>query len=101
VRPIAFFGQYSLPSFSRLQKNIKRWADLAKWRPTLNELTTFAQEFVDDFTTAINADRAKNINDDYYAHSLYFIRDALIFSVFEHSVAFADAGGVLRVLAST
>ncbi|KAJ7786981.1 hypothetical protein B0H14DRAFT_3582298 [Mycena olivaceomarginata] len=41
---------------------------------------------------------AKNVNDDYYAPSLYFIRDALIFCVFEHSVAFADAGGVLRVL---
>ncbi|KAJ7933704.1 hypothetical protein B0H13DRAFT_2306538 [Mycena leptocephala] len=63
-----------------LQKNIKRWTDLAKWRPTVDELTTFAQEFVEDFTIAVNADRAKNVNDDYYAHSLYFIRDALIFS---------------------
>ncbi|KAJ6578242.1 hypothetical protein B0H19DRAFT_1253505 [Mycena capillaripes] len=61
-----------------LQKNIKRWADLAKWRPTLDELTTFAQEFVDDFTTAINAEGRR--------------------TVFEHSVAFADAGGVFRVL---
>ncbi|KAJ7822073.1 hypothetical protein B0H14DRAFT_2598748 [Mycena olivaceomarginata] len=81
-----------------LKKNIKRWADLAKWKPTPDELTTFAQEFVDNFTIAINAESAKNVNDDYYAHSVYFIRDALIFCVFEHSVAFADAGGVLRVL---
>ncbi|KAJ7178013.1 hypothetical protein C8R46DRAFT_888180 [Mycena filopes] len=81
-----------------LKNNIKRWADLAKWKPTIDELTTFAQEFVDDFTIAINADSAKNVDDDYYAHSLYFIRDALIFCVFEHSVAFADAGGILRVL---
>ncbi|KAJ7846188.1 hypothetical protein B0H14DRAFT_2584259 [Mycena olivaceomarginata] len=71
-----------------LKKNIKRWADLAKWKPTLDELTTFAQEFKVQRT----------VNDDYYAHSVYFIRDAFIFCVFEHSVAFADAGGVLRVL---
>ncbi|KAJ7939789.1 hypothetical protein B0H13DRAFT_2497556 [Mycena leptocephala] len=81
-----------------LKKNIKRWADLAKWKPTLPELEKFAQDFVKDFTEAINTERAKNINDDYYAHSQYFIRDALIFCVFEHGVAFADAGVVLRVL---
>ncbi|KAJ7813607.1 hypothetical protein B0H14DRAFT_3749508 [Mycena olivaceomarginata] len=81
-----------------LKTNIKHWADLAKWKPTVDELTTLAQEFVDNFTIAINAENAKIVNDDYYAHSLYFIRDALIFSVFEHSVAFADAGGVLHVL---
>ncbi|KAJ7798141.1 hypothetical protein B0H14DRAFT_2389019 [Mycena olivaceomarginata] len=64
----------------------------------LYELTAFAQKFVDDFTLAINTESATNVNDDYFAHSQYFIRDALIFCVFEHSVAFADAGGVLRVL---
>ncbi|KAJ7789131.1 hypothetical protein B0H14DRAFT_3574840 [Mycena olivaceomarginata] len=70
------------------QEKIKRWADLAKWRPTPSELKNFAEDF--------NA--PKNIDDDYYAHSQYFIRDALIFCVFEHGVAFADAGVVLRVL---
>ncbi|KAJ7812312.1 hypothetical protein B0H14DRAFT_3752725 [Mycena olivaceomarginata] len=63
-----------------------------------NESQQLAQEFVNNFTITINAENAKIINDNYYAHSLYFICDALIFSVFEHSVAFADAGGVLRVL---
>ncbi|KAJ7481934.1 hypothetical protein FB451DRAFT_1171061 [Mycena latifolia] len=81
-----------------LKNNIKRWADLAKWKPTLAELSSFAQEFVTDFTVAINAESAKNVNDDYYAHSQYFIRDALIFCVFENAAAFADAGSVLRVL---
>ncbi|KAJ7358547.1 hypothetical protein DFH08DRAFT_802365 [Mycena albidolilacea] len=32
------------------------------------------------------------------AHPLCFIRDALIFCIFEPSVVFADAGGILRVL---
>ncbi|KAJ7714683.1 hypothetical protein B0H14DRAFT_3901740 [Mycena olivaceomarginata] len=77
---------------------IKRWADLAKWKPTVEELTEFAQDFVAHFTEAIRTEQAKNINDDYYAHSQYFIRDALIFCAFEHAVAFADAGRVLRVL---
>ncbi|KAJ7663758.1 hypothetical protein DFH06DRAFT_1324275 [Mycena polygramma] len=81
-----------------LKNDIKRWAALAKWKPTLTDLTTFAQDFVSDFTVAINSESGKNVNDDYYAHSQYFIRDALIFCVFEHAVAFADAGGVLRVL---
>lgn len=33
-----------------------------------------------------------------HAHSQHFVRDAFIFCVFEHSVAFADPGMVLRVL---
>lgn len=32
------------------------------------------------------------------AHSIYFIRDALFFSVFEHAVSRADAGRLIRVL---
>ncbi|KAJ7936398.1 hypothetical protein B0H13DRAFT_1589664 [Mycena leptocephala] len=70
----------------------------SKWKPTLPELEKFAQDFVKDFTEAINTEHAKNINDDYHAHSQYFIRDALIFCVFEHGVAFADAGVVLLLL---
>ncbi|KAJ7709249.1 hypothetical protein B0H14DRAFT_3172483 [Mycena olivaceomarginata] len=79
-------------------KKIKRWADLEKWRPTPSELKNFAEDFVKDFAEARNIECAKNIDDDYYAHSQYFIRDALIFCVFEHGVAFADAGVVLCVL---
>ncbi|KAJ7880206.1 hypothetical protein B0H13DRAFT_1891844 [Mycena leptocephala] len=52
-----------------LYEVIKRWADLAKWKPMLTELKEFAQEFVRNFTEAQNIDKAKNINDDYYAHS--------------------------------
>ncbi|KAJ6495492.1 hypothetical protein C8R45DRAFT_1095125 [Mycena sanguinolenta] len=81
-----------------LKKNIKRWADLAKWKPTLTELKEFAHDFARNFTETQNIEKAKNINDDYYAHSQYFIRDALIFCVYERGVAFADAGVVIRVL---
>ncbi|KAK6971389.1 hypothetical protein R3P38DRAFT_3242489 [Favolaschia claudopus] len=50
-----------------LKKDIRRWAYLAKWRPTLAELEGFSREFVSDFTEARNIQTAKNINDDYYA----------------------------------
>ncbi|KAJ7817162.1 hypothetical protein B0H14DRAFT_2602170 [Mycena olivaceomarginata] len=78
------------------KKKIKRRADLSKWKPTPTELETFATEFVQDFTEAKNIEQTKNIEDNHYAHSQYFFRDALIFCVFEHAVAFADAGIVLR-----
>jgi hypothetical protein len=82
----------------RLQNDIKRWADLAKWKPSLEELRDFAHEFVDTFTLATQAENAKELKDDYYRHSCHFIRDALIFCVYEDGVSLADAGVVLRVL---
>ncbi|KAJ7671172.1 hypothetical protein B0H14DRAFT_3690343 [Mycena olivaceomarginata] len=66
-----------------LQNDIKRWADLAKWKPSLEELRDFAHEFVDTFTLATQAENAKELKDDYYRHSCHFIRDALIFCVYE------------------
>ncbi|KAM5539821.1 hypothetical protein V8D89_006634 [Ganoderma adspersum] len=41
---------------------------------------------------------AKNAEDDWHAHEVYFMCDALLFLVFEHAVSTADAGIVLRVL---
>ncbi|KAI0038105.1 hypothetical protein FA95DRAFT_1506067, partial [Auriscalpium vulgare] len=48
--------------------------------------------------TIMSAEAAKDVNDDYLAHSIYFIRDALIFCEFERGVSEADAGPVLRVI---
>ncbi|KAJ7240950.1 hypothetical protein C8J57DRAFT_1143242, partial [Mycena rebaudengoi] len=53
---------------------------------------------VDEFATTAAAKRAKVANDDYFAHSIYFNRDALLFCKFENSVSLGDAGGVMRVL---
>ena len=36
--------------------------------------------------------------DDWQAHDIYFIRDALVFCEFEQAVAYADPGRVLRVM---
>ena len=51
-----------------------------------------------EFTTATAAESAKSKKDDYMAHDILFIRDALIFLEFEQAVSHADAGCVLRVL---
>jgi hypothetical protein len=40
----------------------------------------------------------KEAGDDWEAHDIYFIRDALIFCEFEQAVAYADSGRVLRVM---
>lgn len=40
----------------------------------------------------------KEIGDDWLAHDIYFIRDALFFCEFEQAVAYADPGRILRVL---
>jgi len=48
--------------------------------------------------TTKSAEDAKSKNDDWLAHGIYFIRDALLFCEFEKAVATADAGCVIRVL---
>ncbi|KAJ6447733.1 hypothetical protein C8R45DRAFT_1115724 [Mycena sanguinolenta] len=83
---------------AELQKNIKRWADLSKWKPLLEELREFTDEFVDTFALSRQAENAKDLKDNYYQHSCLSVRDALIFRVYEDGVSLADAGVVLCVL---
>ena len=40
----------------------------------------------------------KENEDDWHAHDIYFMRDALFFCEFEQAVAYADAGRVIRIL---
>lgn len=51
-----------------------------------------------EFAATKSAEEAKKKNDDWLAHDIYFIRDALLFCEFEDAVSYADAGRVLRVL---
>ncbi|KAI0044636.1 hypothetical protein FA95DRAFT_1496718, partial [Auriscalpium vulgare] len=81
-----------------LVARILRYSELTGWTPSADDVMTFAHEFITEYTDPSHADVAKEINDDYRAHSIYFIRDALIFCEFEHAVSFADAGRILRVL---
>ena len=40
----------------------------------------------------------KEVGDDWEAHDILFIRDALLFCEFEQAVAYADPGRVIRVM---
>ncbi|KII84368.1 hypothetical protein PLICRDRAFT_59103, partial [Plicaturopsis crispa FD-325 SS-3] len=51
-----------------------------------------SKEIGDQFTTTTAAENAKDGGDDYLAHEIYFIRDALFFCEFEHAISYADAG---------
>ncbi|KAJ7145300.1 hypothetical protein C8R43DRAFT_1129975 [Mycena crocata] len=73
-------------------------SQLQKWRPTLDEIKSLSAIICEEFATTTAAEQAKAANDDYMAHSIYFIQDALFFCKFEKSVSIADAGGVMRVL---
>jgi hypothetical protein len=66
--------------------------------PTVEELKPLAKQIFEGYTTVKAARQAKDANDDFHAHEIYFIRDALFFMVFEQAVSHADAGRVLRVL---
>lgn len=85
---------------SRLSCRFTYFSELSTWEPTPEELSKFAHNFIDKYTSTKRAEEAKAVNDDYLAHSIYFIRDALLFCEFEHAVtvSYADAGRVLRVL---
>ncbi|KAJ7493794.1 hypothetical protein FB451DRAFT_1077509 [Mycena latifolia] len=80
------------------KKGFRLISELKKWCPTMDEIKSLCIILVDEFATTAAAERAKRANDDFYAHSVYFNRDALFFCKFEKSVSIADAGGVMRVL---
>ena len=82
----------------RIHQDISEWSKLKDWEPKPENVTTFSSEFVKKYAATTMAKAAKEVHDDYLAHSIYFIRDALIFCEFEHAVSYADAGRVLRIL---
>ncbi|KAF8993336.1 hypothetical protein BDZ89DRAFT_1184406, partial [Hymenopellis radicata] len=61
-------------------------------------IVILATEIQDEFTTTTVARKAKESKDDWLAHSVLFMRDALFFCEFEHAVSYADAGRVIRVM---
>ncbi|KII94572.1 hypothetical protein PLICRDRAFT_97172, partial [Plicaturopsis crispa FD-325 SS-3] len=55
-------------------------------------LHIISEKITAQFATTAAAEDAKKGEDDYLAHAIYFIRDALFFCEFEHAVSWADAG---------
>lgn len=74
------------------------WSQLQAWHPTLDEVLALATQICERFTKAERAEAALKAGDDYLAHDIYFMRDALVFCVYENAVSWADAGVMLRVL---
>lgn len=76
---------------------MKTWSELQSWRPDLETVQKISLEIFEAFATSESAEKAKKGGDDWLAHCIYFIRDALVFCEFEHAVSHADAGRVIRV----
>lgn len=82
----------------RVQKSFCTWSELEKWCPNLEEIQELAKIIVSDFASPAAASRAKDKKDDWMAHTIYFIRDALLFLEFESGVSYSDPGRVERIL---
>ena len=77
----------------RVLKGFKKWSDLQSWQPSLDEVKQLAAQIAETFSTTEAAEAAQTKHsDDWLAHSIYFIRDALLFCEFEQAVSHADAG---------
>lgn len=82
----------------RVKQSILRFQGLEKWEPkTMNELLTLAKDIREQFASTMRAKAMKDLENDWAAHDIYFIRDVLLFLVFEQAVSYADAGRMLRV----
>jgi len=79
-------------------KGFHRWSELRAWKPDLNEINKLAHTITQKYATTKSAEDAKSKDDDWLAHDIYFIHDALLFCEFEQAVATADAGHVICVL---
>ncbi|KAK7035018.1 hypothetical protein R3P38DRAFT_3184554 [Favolaschia claudopus] len=74
------------------------YSQLSKWQPTLDRIQEIALAISTQFATSTAAKMAQEAGDDWMAHSIYFIRDALFFCLFEKAVSFGDPGQLIRVL---
>jgi hypothetical protein len=80
---------------------------LRSWKPDEKELRKVAKEVVDKFARSCVASTEleqhkipgnKEAGDHVLAHSVLFIRDALILQVFDHGLRNGDPGIILRVI---
>ncbi|KAJ7598550.1 hypothetical protein C8J56DRAFT_1039439 [Mycena floridula] len=81
-----------------IQKDFTQWSQLRTWCPTHEEVLELSITLRDTLSTVGAAEAAKAANDDWKAHNVYFIRDALLFCRFEHAVSHSDAGPVIQIM---
>ncbi|KAJ3515060.1 hypothetical protein NLJ89_g1998 [Agrocybe chaxingu] len=75
------------------------WSEARKWQPaSFDELIKVAKQICSGHASQKAGKKMRDLGDDWMAHDIYFIRDALLFCEFEQAISFADAGRVLRVM---
>lgn len=82
----------------RTHRGVHRLSELASWHPSYEQVQEIAEWIYEDWGTSQAARVAKKWKDDWAAHDILFIRDALFFCEFEKAVSWADPGRVMRVL---
>ncbi|KAF6762939.1 hypothetical protein DFP72DRAFT_1140144 [Ephemerocybe angulata] len=74
-----------------------RWSELAAWTPmNYKKVEELAEEIWAKWASTTAAEHAKSQNDDWAAHDIYFIRDALFFCAGQHNYARECAEILLR-----
>ena len=79
----------------RVFNGFKQWSELKTWKPTTSEVLSISKEIYEKHVTTLAAEAMKEKEDDWNAHDIYFLCDALFFCEFEQAVAYADAGRVI------
>ncbi|KAF6755256.1 hypothetical protein DFP72DRAFT_1067959 [Ephemerocybe angulata] len=80
-------------------KGYENYKDLSEWDPTYQNIVELSEKIWKEWGSTRAAERAQNDHrDDWTAHEIYFIRDALLFIEFEHAVSHADPPRCLRIM---
>lgn len=75
-----------------------QWSELAKARPSVEEIKDLAAMIQKKYTTTEAANLALEKKDEVLAHACLYLRDVLSFMEFESAVTHGDPGRVLKVL---
>ena len=72
--------------------------DLKSWKPSVTEFDSIVRQLVNHFCTSRAGHDALRCGDEVLAHSIFFMRDALISREFTDAVKRGDSGRVILVL---
>ncbi|TBU40577.1 hypothetical protein BD309DRAFT_1046122 [Dichomitus squalens] len=82
---------------ARVLLKFKTVDDFKTWYPTWDEFDSLVVQLVDNFTMSGAAESAMFASDEVLAHSILFIRDALLFREFGDAIRWADVGRMWMV----
>ena len=81
---------------TRAKKGFLRWSELKNWQPNFKEIKSLAKEILLEWADTSAAEKMKEAGDDWQAHDIYYIWDALLFCEFKQAVVHADPGCILQ-----